>query len=49
MHLKEQLSRNLKDVAIQEAFYEGAVEGIKCVVEEFMSIQQLHLKNMPMD
>ena len=29
------LSRNVKDVAIQEAFYEGAGRGIKDIVEEF--------------
>ena len=27
--------RNLKDVAIQRAFYEGALRGIKYIVEEF--------------
>ena len=27
--------RNLKNVAIQEAFYEGALRGIKYIVEEF--------------
>ena len=27
--------RNLKDVAIREAFYEGALRGIKDIVEEF--------------
>ena len=29
------LSRNLKDAAIQEAFYQGARRGIKYIVEEF--------------
>ena len=41
--------RNLKDAAIQHAFYEGAMRGIKYIVEELHDIQQLHLENMPMN
>ena len=41
--------RNLKNVAIQRAFYQGAEKGIKYIVEEFHEHAAITSKDMPMD
>ena len=41
--------RNLKNVAIQWAFHEGAIEGIKYFVEEFYEHPAITSENMPKD
>ena len=51
MHLKTDTfnGRNLKDIAIQMAFQEGANKGIKDIVEEFHEHPAITPKKYAMD